>query len=314
MSRKSALGRGLEALLPNQSGGAEASDSPAGTPLYNFEDRTGSVGRVSEIELSRIASNPYQPRNHFDQESLAELAASIRELGIIQPVTVRAREKGQYELISGERRVRAARMAGLTAIPAFVRAADTETMLEMALVENVQREELDPIEIATGYQRLVEECGLRQEVIATKVGKTRTTVSNFIRLLNLPPLVQASLRARKISVGHARALLTLEDRDRQESLLKEIEAEQLSVRQVEQRVQVFLKPPSRKPASNGTTPRHQPTRRDRLQLQSFVDLLRAHYGTQVHIKQQTSDGAGRIEIQYYSAEDLERIVEQLLKS
>jgi len=313
MSKKSSLGRGLEALLPASPAGTASANSPAGTALYNFDERSRLAGRVADIEVSKIKSNPYQPREHFGDVGLEELAASIRELGIIQPVTVRAAGRGNFELISGERRVRAAKLAGLTTIPAFVRDADTEAMLEMAIVENVQREELDPIELALGYQRLIDECGLKQEDVAAKVGKNRTTVSNFIRLLNLPPSVQASLRKGVISVGHARAILGLENADGQEALLKEIEAESLSVRQVEQRVQAFLKP-ARQPGGSNGSGAFEPSRRDRLELQAFADQLRAHYGTRIQIKQQNAEGAGRIEIQYYSADDLQRIVEQLLKS
>ncbi len=314
-SKKSALGRGLDALFPDGTSGLGDTRSPAGTPLYNFEERAPAAGRVSEVDVAHISSNPYQPRETFDETALNELAASIRELGIIQPVTVRLAAKGAYELISGERRLRAARIAGLTTIPAYIRNADAEAMLEMAIVENVQREELDPIEIGLGYQRLIEECGLTQEDVAIKVGKNRTTVSNFLRLLGLPPVVQASLRGGIISVGHARALLSLEELSQQEALLKEIEAEQLSVRQVEQRVKTLVsastEQSSKRPATssqNGS----ETTHRDQLELNSFVDLLRTAYATQVQIKPQGGDGGGRVEIQYYSADDLERIVDQLL--
>ena len=208
MAKKVALGKGLKALLPTVDAAEgeerEGVDEPAGQ-LYKFQDgRKGRlIGKVAEIELSNIRPNPYQPRQSFEEEALDELAASIQQLGIIQPITVRALGDGQFEIISGERRFRASRRAGLDKIPAFVREADTEEMLEMAIVENVQREQLNPMEVALGYQRLMEECDLTQEKIAQKVGKKRATVANFLRLLKLPPPVQAAVRDESISMGHA---------------------------------------------------------------------------------------------------------------
>ena len=306
--RKSALGRGLDALFPGDA------DSPAGTPLYGGGQRQRSAGRVSEVDVALVKANPYQPRENFDESTLNELADSIRELGIIQPVTVRLGPKGTYELISGERRVRAARIAGLATVPAYIRTADAEAMLEMAIVENVQREELDAIEIALGYQRLIKECDLTQEDVAVKVGKTRSTVSNFLRLLTLPPTLQSALRKGTVSVGHARALLTLEDADQQVALLNEIEAEKLSVRQLEKRVRSIQSGGRSRARAKQSDAVETPTtsRRDQLEINAFVDLLRTAYATQVQIRPQGSDGGGRIELQYYSADDLERIVDQLL--
>ena len=315
MSKKSALGRGLEALLPGSPADTTGSDSPAGTPLYDFNDRP-RVGRVSEVSLDDVRANPFQPRENFDDDALNDLANSIRELGIIQPITVRQSKQG-YELISGERRVRAARMAGLSRVPAYVRDADSETMLEMAIVENVQREELDPIEIALGYDRLIQECGLTQEKVAVKVGKNRTTVTNFLRLLGLPPAIQAGLREGDITVGHARALLSVDNIDDQETLFEIIRRESLNVRQVEERarrLQSAATPSTKKKKQPVVAEATDIPHRDKLEIQSFVDLLRAHFATQVHIKPQGADGGGRIELHYYSAEDLERLVEQLLAS
>ncbi len=191
-SKKAALGRGLNALLPSgQKEGESALDTPPTealpSKLYRFEERLRWLGRIADLEIDQISPNPYQPRQDFEDEALDQLAASIRQFGIIQPITVRAQSGGRFEVISGERRIRAARRAGLKRIPAYVREADTEAMLEMALVENLQREELNPIEVALGYHRLMEECDLTQEQVADRVGKKRSTVANFLRLLKLPP-------------------------------------------------------------------------------------------------------------------------------
>ena len=243
-SKKAALGRGLSALLPTPTPEDDA-DAPGGAPeappsrLYRFEERVRLLGRVADVEIEAISPNPYQPRKDFDEKALGELAQSIGHLGIIQPITVRALGGGRFEVISGERRLRAARRAGLKRVPAYVREADTEEMLEMALVENVQREELNPIEVALGYQRLMEECGLTQEQVAEKVAKGRATVANILRLLKLPPSLQAALRDGTVTIGHARALITVEDEAVQERLLKEIRDEELSVREVEDRVRAW---------------------------------------------------------------------------
>lgn len=313
MSKKgAALGRGLSALLPTGSAPNDAEepreegDVPR-SRLYNFEERVRFLGRVAEIDVENIRPNPYQPRRDFDEHALDELAASIVQLGIIQPITVRAMGSGQFEIISGERRLRAARRAGLKRIPAYVREADTEAMLEMAIVENVQREALNPIEIALGYQRLIEECGLRQEEVAQKVGKNRATVTNFIRLLRLPPKVQASLRDNSLSVGHARALLSLDDMKEQYALLRRIQEEGLTVRDVEDAVRESKEAPA--PASKAPVPQALPTRDD-LQVRAFADRLRSRLSTQVSIKHK-GDNGGRIEISYYSDDDLERLLDML---
>ena len=309
MSKRPALGRGLEALLPGKTDSAEE-PKPA-SRLYDFSSAKRTEGRISEVETSRIRANPYQPRETFDNDSLTDLANSIRELGIIQPVTVRLVDGGFYELISGERRVRAARQIGLEHVPAYVREADTEAMLEMALVENVQRQDLDPIEIALGYQRLIEECSLTQEVLATKIGRSRSTITNTLRLLNLPPAVQVSLRMGRISEGHARALLSLEDEALQAAMLKEIEAEKLSVRQVEHRVRTVKRPDT---DGEVTVDREErSSSRDQLEIRSLADQLRARYATRVQIKHQSNETGGRIELQYYSVDDLDRLMELLLR-
>lgn len=308
-SRKAVLGRGLNALLPSQDGQEDNEHGPA-KRAHRFEDRVRLLGRVAEIEVRAVRPNPYQPRESFNEQQLDELAASIRQLGIIQPITVRVVEDGQFELISGERRLRAARRAGLERIPAFVREADTEAMLEMALVENVQREELNPVEIAIGYQRLIEECDLTQEQVATKVGKNRATVANFLRLLKLPPSIQASLRDGTVSMGHARALITIDEHDAQEKLLRSIIEKDLSVRQVEEQVRKLRQGT---PGGAAETP-SAPARPDVVQLQvkEFTDRLRSHLSTQVQITHRGREG-GRIEISYYSDEDLERLLEAITR-
>src|SRR5690606_23123566 len=261
---------------------------PAETPrsrLYNFEDRLRLAGRVADVEVEAVRPNPYQPRKDFADEALDELAASIRQLGIIQPITVRALGGGRFELISGERRLRAARRAGLKQVPAFVREADTETMLGMAIVENVQREDLNPIEIALGYQRLIEEVGLTQEDVADKVGKNRTTVTNALRLLRLPPRIQASLRDGSITAGHARALVSVEDEPEQLQLHRQVLDKGLSVRDVER---IVRERRERKEAPSKPTPPAAEaqasaalTPRDRLEIEGMEARLREHLGTRV---------------------------------
>lgn len=315
-SKKAALGRGLSALLPTQQQEGEApSDQASAQPhpskLYRFEDRF--LGRVADIEIDAISPNPYQPRKDFEEQALDELAASINQLGIIQPITVRGLNNGRFEVISGERRLRAARRAGLKRVPAYVREADTAAMLEMAIVENVQREDLNPVEVAIGYQRLMEECGLTHEQVAEKVGKSRTTISNFLRLLKLPPRALAALRDGTVSMGHARALISIDDESVQLRLLKSIEADDLSVREVEEQVRRWREkkdaPPVAQTAEEPALQIEQPDR-DTLQVQEFANRLRSHFSTQVHIKRR-ANGNGKIEISFYSDEDLERLMELL---
>ena len=224
------LGRGLGALISDvnsiQQAAAKKPVEPA-RPLVS----------TSEIEISKIEPNPYQPRTEFNQEALEELAASIRLLGLIQPVTLRPLANGRYQIISGERRFRASQIAGLERVPAYIRQTDDQGMLEMAIVENIQREDLDSIEVALSFQRLIEECNLTQEEMAERVGKKRTTVTNYLRLLKLPAEIQFAIRAKKISMGHAKALLSLESGKDQLKLANQIVEQDLSVRQIEQKIQ-----------------------------------------------------------------------------
>lgn len=311
--KKSALGKGLSALLPEQPAGSDT-EGGTRTRLYNFEERRRLAGRVAELDVETIRPNPYQPRKDFDEAALDELAASVAQLGIIQPLTVRTLSDGVYELISGERRLRASRRAGLKRVPAYVREADTEAMLEMAIVENVQREDLNPVEIALGYQRLMEEVGLTQEQVAEKVGKSRSTVANLLRLLKLPPRVLASLREGTLSSGHARTLVGIEDEDALLALHRQTIDDGLSVREVERRAKVLREgEPERAPkkAAKPAAPADPLPERDRLQVEAMEARLRERVASQVKVRHKP-DGTGTIEVAYYSVDDLERVVDGLL--
>lgn len=321
-TKKAALGKGLNALIPSI-GARDDAERPdeggvAQSRLYNFEDRVRLLGRVAELDVEAIRPNPFQPRQDFNDEALAELAASIAQLGIIQPITVRALGESRFELISGERRLRAAKRAGLKRVPAYVRDADTEAMLEMAIVENIQRENLNPVEVALGYHRLIEECGLTQEDVAQKVGKNRTTVTNTLRLLRLPPRVLASLRDGTLTSGHARMLVSVEDDAAQLRLYEQIVEGGLSVRQVEHLIREYRKrldaadaDADAKHAAAEAAEAVATPDRNALQVQQFTGALRDRLSTQVAIKHK-ENGGGRIEITYYSQDDLERVLDLLL--
>ncbi len=302
MSKKKALGRGLSALL---------SDTPDEEKLE--VDVTNPVGshtsttheNLNEIPLDEIETNPFQPRQHFDQEALKELAESIKVHGIIQPITVRKLAPHQYQLISGERRFQASKLAGLKAVPAYVRTADDQQMLEMALIENIQRENLNPIEISLSYQRLITECNLKQEELGDRVGKNRSTVTNYLRLLKLPPDIQIALRDNRLSMGHARAIINVDNPDAQLYIFKKILAEDLSVRKVEELARQLMSESkeSAQPTTAVTTSSHS---KEITQLQSS---LSSHFGTKVNVK---SDGnKGEIRIPFLSVEDLNRILDIL---
>lgn len=240
MAKRNALGKGLGALLDNSNDDVSVLNE-------------GTINSVATIPLSHIVANPFQPRNEFDDEALGELAESILIHGVIQPITVRKVGTDKYELISGERRTRASIIAGLDRIPAYVRLANDQEMLEMALIENIQREDLNAIEISLSYRRLLDECGLRQEELGDRVGKKRSTVNNYLRLLKLPDTIQTSLRRNEISMGHARALINIEDTKVQDYICKRAVAEGLSVRKVEELVKEYQ--------TTGTVPKrqHQPS-------------------------------------------------------
>jgi ParB family transcriptional regulator, chromosome partitioning protein len=295
--RRNALGRGLSALLSD----SESTVLDNGSPGHVVPEASGSV---TEIPIERIETNPYQPRTHFDLVALEELSQSIKVQGIIQPITVRKMGGGAYQLISGERRLQASKMAGLTHIPAYVRTADDEQMLEMALIENIQRQDLNPMEIALAYHRLVEELNLKLEDLGDKVGKKRATVNNYMRLLKLPPEIQIGLKEGKLSMGHARALINIEQVDDQLAVYKAILENDLSVRKVEEMVRELAEKGNKKPASKGTTPTKD------IHVQKLERKLEEKFGSRVVISQ-GAQGKGELKIGFESTEDLNRILEIL---
>ncbi|HMV09644.1 MAG TPA: ParB/RepB/Spo0J family partition protein [Cyclobacteriaceae bacterium] len=302
MSKKKALGRGLNALLSDSNTEDRLEiDPPVAKPVLTQAQATS--GSTLEIPLSQIEVNPFQPRTHFDQQALQELADSIKVHGIIQPITVRRLAQDQYQLISGERRFQASKLAGLKSVPAYIRSADDQQMLEMALIENIQRENLNAIEVALSYQRLITECNLNQEALGDRVGKNRATVTNYLRLLKLPPDIQIAVRDNRISMGHARAIINVENPDQQLYIFKKTLEEDLSVRKVEELVRELA---SAKKTDKGTSATAAPANREINQLQS---KLSSHFGTRIVIK---SDGKkGEIKIPFLSVEDLNRILDIL---
>lgn len=302
MSKKKALGRGLSALLSDSPSDdkLEVDITPAATPAA--AESAQPANGMTEISIEHIEVNPFQPRTHFDEVALLELAESIKVHGIIQPITVRRLTRDQYQLISGERRFQASKLAGLTSIPAYVRLADDQQMLEMALIENIQRENLNAIEIALSYQRLITECSLKQDELGDRVGKNRTTVTNYLRLLKLPPDIQIAVRDNKLSMGQARAIISVENPEQQLYIFKKTLAEDLSVRKVEELVRELSAEKTAAKAESTSTP----ASREISQLQS---KLSTHFGTRVVVK---SDGKrGEIKIPFLSIEDLNRLLDIL---
>lgn len=288
--KRKALGRGLSALLKETGEVNSASDQNA----------KKLVGAIAEIEIALIEENPFQPRTKFDAEALQELSISIKELGVIQPITVRKKGDGTFQIISGERRFRASKLAGFETIPAYIRLADDQSMLEMALVENIQREELDAIEIALSYQRLMDECELTQEAMSERVGKKRSTVANYLRLLKLQPLVQAGLRDKMISMGHARAMINLENEEDQLTIYEQAISKELNVRQVEDAVRKLKSTQ----ASNGTKTDKAPLPPKLVKLkEQLSDTL----DSEVNLTQ-SARGRGKIVIPFKNDDDLERIL------
>jgi len=296
IKKKNALGRGLGALL--QDSPQKSNRQPEANPSPN----TG----IYEIPLEEIQVNPFQPRSHFGKEALQELAESIIVQGIIQPITVRKLSEGEYQLISGERRYQASKLAGLEKIPAYVRTANDQQMLEMALIENIQRENLNTLEIANSYQRLLSECALKQEQLGERVGKNRTTVNNYLRLLKLPPDIQAGIRDQKISMGHARALINIEDVDKQLVIFRKAVEEDLSVRKVEAMVKDLNSglPDKEKKENTGIDPVKK------YELGKLQQRLASHFGSKVSLKANSRD-KGEIKIPFNSTNDLNRILEIL---
>jgi len=293
--RKNALGRGLGALLE---------DAPVTHVGKGFQTSQNPVNNISDIDLLDIEINPFQPRTQFDEEALAELAESIRVQGIIQPITVRRLSEKKYQLISGERRYHASKLAGLLRIPAYIRTANDQQMLELALIENIQRENLNAIEIALSYQRLISECQLRQEDLGDRVGKKRSTVTNYLRLLKLPPDIQASLRDGQLSMGHARALINVDTIDHQLDIYKKILKEDLSVRKVEELVNKL------KSAHETAKPVAPQKSAVDYQIRQVQDKLTSHFGSRVTVQNDPTN-KGFIKIPYLSHEDLNRILEIL---
>ncbi len=305
MGKKQRLGRGLGALLNPDITLNKRRDLPS--------DDGAMVGTICKIDISRVKPNRFQPRVDFNVQALEELKKSIMEKGVIQPITVRRLGEG-FELISGERRVRASMDAGLADIPAYILDVDSDReMLELALIENVQRENLNPIEVALGYQRLVKECALTQEQVAERVGKDRSTVTNLLRLLRLPNPVQASLRAGDITMGHARALLTIQDEDRQIAVWQTVRDEGLSVRKTEAMVKEEVSGQTKRPTPKTSEKKEAPAQNGlagevELTIAEISSRLRQVLGTQVRIKT-SSGGEGSIAVDFYSLEDLERLLE-----
>lgn len=289
-TKKQALGRGLSALLKDPS-----------NDIKTAEDKNADkvIGNIVEIDINAIEVNPFQPRTNFSEESLRELASSIKELGIIQPITVRKLEFNKYQLVSGERRFRASKLVGLKTIPAYIRIANDQETLEMALVENIQRQDLDPIEIALSYQRLIDEIKLTQEQMSERVGKKRSTIANYLRLLKLDPIIQTGIRDGFISMGHGRALINIDDNNIQLDIYEKIVTDKLSVRETEAIVRNYQQGNS-----------IDKTRKQTPELPKYVKKgikdFSEYFGHKINVKV-SKTGKGTITIPFHSEEDFNRI-------
>ena len=302
MKSNTRLGRGLGALLKNENVIQPRTEKPSGS---------GDTDSVSEIHLRSIRPNKFQPRREFARGPLDELKGSIRENGLVQPIYVRKVEDGEYELVSGERRLRAFSELGYEKIPAYVLNVSSDTkMLELALTENLQREDLNAMEIAAGYQRLIDECNLTQEQVAERVGKNRTTVANFLRLLKLPTKIQVSLASGELTVGHARALLGLNHQNEISRLFNRIVKDGLNVRQVEKRVQEILSRAKNESGSAKKVHSSMPSQKE-VVLSDLIDKLQKYLGTKVKVMG-TGSKTGEIRIEFYSESDLSRLIEIIL--
>jgi len=294
--KKQALGRGLSALLKDPENDIKS---------VNDKNADKVVGNIIELDIDSIEINPFQPRTNFNEEAIQELASSIKELGLIQPITVRKLDFNKYQLISGERRLRASKVVGLTTVPAYIRIANDNESLVMALVENIQRHDLDPIEIALSYQRLIDEIQLTQEQMSERVGKKRSTIANYLRLLKLDPIIQTGIRDGFISMGHGRAIINIEDQDVQTDIYQKIVSENLSVRETEALVKIYqdgLKPAPAKPkkATNFTIADEQK--------KAFTEF----FGSKIEVKV-AGNGKGKITIPFHSEEDFNRIIKLINK-
>lgn len=296
IKKRSALGKGLSALLEN-----------AETDITSKAANTGLVGSVSMLSIDSIEANPFNPRTNFEKNALNELSQSIAIHGIIQPLTVRKLGRDKYQLISGERRFRASQLAGLTEVPAYIRVANDQTMLEMALVENIQREDLNAIEVALSYSRLIEECSLTQDQLSQKIAKSRSSITNHLRLLKLPADIQASVRDNVISMGHARALVSAGDEALQMAIFSRIVEDGLSVRDAESLIREGYVEPR---TTSKTSPREKGTTSISDKQFTFKEHLGDKLSTKIEIVKAPS-GAGKIVVNFNSEVDLNRIIEIL---
>lgn len=301
-TKRAALGKGLGALISGMDGIGQT--PPAGAVPASVPQIPGPAS-ISEIPVDKISANPYQPRSNFDEQALEELTESIRQLGIIQPITVR-KIGLRYQIISGERRFKAARAAGLETIPAYIRDTDDQGMLEMAIVENIQREDLDAIEVALSFQRLIDECHLTQENMADKVGKKRATVTNYLRLLKLPAEIQVCIRDKKISMGHAKAILSLNDHMSQTCLCDEILKKGLSVRQAEAKAQAMLK----RDSGGHKEEEKKMTAELPDSYYRVLEIVGKYFGNNISLKR-SEQGKGSITIQFSSDAEVESFLKAI---
>nr|WP_299339795.1 ParB/RepB/Spo0J family partition protein [Allomuricauda sp.] len=290
-TKKQALGRGLSALLKDPE-----------NDIQSVSDKNADkvIGSVVELEIDSIEVNPFQPRSNFNDEALEELASSIRELGIIQPITVRKLEFDKYQLVSGERRFRASKLVGLTTIPAYIRIANDQESLEMALVENIQRQDLDPIEIALSYQRLIDEINVTQEKLSDRVGKKRSTITNYLRLLKLHPIIQTGMRDGFISMGHGRALINIEKKKDQIDIYEKVVSDSLSVRETERLVKAY------QTSKNTTSTSKKVVKESPSYITKGIEALKEHLSTKVDINT-SPNGKGKIVIPFHSKEEFQRL-------
>ena len=291
-TKKQALGRGLSALLKDPSNDIQSAQDINADKV---------IGNIVELDLDFIEVNPFQPRTNFSEESLRELASSIKELGIIQPITVRKLGLNKYQLVSGERRFRASKLLGLETIPAYVRIANDQESLEMALVENIQRQDLDPIEIALSYQRLIDEINLTQEQMSERVGKKRSTIANYLRLLKLDPIIQTGMRDGFISMGHGRALIAIEDQSDQLDIYENILSQKLSVRETENLIRDFNTSGNSESASKKPEADEMPKF-----VKKGITAFSEYFGHKIDVKV-SKNGKGKITIPFHSEEDFNRI-------
>ncbi len=287
-AKKQALGRGLSALLQDPT-----------NDIKSVEDKNADkvVGNIVELDIDTIEVNPFQPRTAFNEDTLRELATSIQELGVIQPITVRKIEFNKFQLVSGERRLRASKLIGLKTVPAYIRLANDQESLEMALVENIQRQDLDPIEIALSYQRLIDEIALTQEQMSERVGKKRSTISNYLRLLKLDPIIQTGMRDGFITMGHGRAIININDHSKQLDIYELILSKKLSVRATEDLVRAHQKGETTKPKPANQTSEH---------VTQSIKEISEYFGHKVDVKM-AKNGKGKITIPFHSEEDFNRI-------